>query len=180
MRRRAGFALTGAALWRGSEFVPTPDEDAALRRAGPAVHPAGAARRAGRGGRGRATASCPGCSSAADLRGFLHCHTSYSDGSNTVEELALACRAAGYEYVGITDHSQAAAYAGGLTARRPAAPGRRDRRGQRRLDGIRVLKGVEADILADGRVDYDEQVLGAARLRHRLDPQPVQHGRSRR
>ena len=50
----------------------------------------------------------------ADLRGFLHCHTNYSDGSNTVEELALACQAAGYQYLGITDHSQAAAYAGGL------------------------------------------------------------------
>ena len=66
-----------------------------------------------------------------DLRGFLHCHTTYSDGSNTVEELALACQAAGYQYVGITDHSQAAAYAGGLKADDLAAPGGRDRRGQR-------------------------------------------------
>ena len=52
----------------------------------------------------------------ADIKGFLHCHTTYSDGSNSVMELAEACRAAGYEYIGITDHSQAAAYAGGLKA----------------------------------------------------------------
>ena len=63
-------------------------------------------------GRGRAAADW--CE-REDLRGFLHCHTTYSDGSTTVEELALACRAAGYQYLGITDHSQAAAYAGGLS-----------------------------------------------------------------
>src|SRR5690606_27552767 len=95
----------------------------------------------------------------ADLKGFLHCHTTYSDGSNSVEELALACRDAGYEYVGITDHSQMAAYAGGLK------PDDLERQADEidavnaRLQGIRVLKGVEADILQDGRVDYDAQVL---------------------
>ena len=76
-----------------------------------------------------------------DLRGFLHCHTTYSDGSTTVEELALACRAAGYEYLGVTDHSQAAAYAGGLSAGRPRAPGGGDRRGQRPADGFPGAQG---------------------------------------
>src|SRR6185503_6499791 len=51
----------------------------------------------------------------SDLAGFLHCHTSYSDGTLEIEELALACRDAGYAYVGLTDHSKAAAYAGGLS-----------------------------------------------------------------
>ena len=94
-----------------------------------------------------------------DLRGFLHCHTNYSDGSNTVEELALACRAAGYQYVGITDHSQAAAYAGGLTADDLLRQADEIDEVNGRLQGIRVLKGVEADILADGRVDFEERVL---------------------
>ncbi len=102
---------------------------------------------------------CPACSSRGDLRGFLHCHTRYSDGSNSVEELALACRASGYEYVGITDHSQAAAYAGGLKAGDLARQADEIDEVNGRLEGIRVLKGVEADILQDGRIDFDEAVL---------------------
>jgi len=76
-----------------------------------------------------------------------------------VEELALACRAAGYQYVGITDHSVTAAYAGGLK------PDDLQRQADEidgvnaRIEGIRVLKGVEADILQDGRVDYEPRVL---------------------
>ena len=115
-----------------------------------------------------------------ELKGFLHCHTSYSDGSNTVEELALACRAAGYEYLGVTDHSQAAAYAGGLSADDLARQADEIDEVNSRLDRFRVLKGIEADILQDGRVDYEDAGPGPARLRHRLGPQPVQHGPSRR
>lgn len=153
-----GFSLHGAALWRGSEFVPTPDEArlyAALGLQGIAPE-----LREGRGEVGLAAdGSLPRLVERGDLAGLLHCHTRYSDGSNSVEELALACRAAGYSWVGITDHSAAAAYAGGLAA------GDLERQADEidalnaRLEGIRVLKGVEADILQDGRVDYPEDVL---------------------
>ena len=95
----------------------------------------------------------------SDVKGFLHCHTSYSDGSNTVEELAVACRAAGYDYLGVTDHSQAAAYAGGLRPDELARQADEIDEVNARLEDFRVLKGIEADILQDGRVDYDEQVL---------------------
>jgi DNA polymerase (family 10) len=94
-----------------------------------------------------------------DLKGLLHCHTNYSDGTSTVEQLALACQAAGYSYVGITDHSMSAAYAGGLSPEDLARQGDEIDEANARLSGIRVLKGIEADILADGRVDYDEAVL---------------------
>ena len=112
-----------------------------------------------------------------DLRGFLHCHTKYSDGSNTIEELALACQAAGYQWIGITDHSQAAAYAGGLKADDLLRQADEIDEVNAGLDGIRVLKGVEADILGDGRVDFEERVL------QRLDfviasiHSPLQHDR---
>jgi DNA polymerase (family 10) len=93
------------------------------------------------------------------LRGFLHCHTSYSDGTNTVAQLALACRDAGYEWIGITDHSRAAAYAGGM---QPDDL----RRQWDEIDefnaanhGILVLKGIESDILADGALDYPDDIL---------------------
>jgi DNA polymerase (family 10) len=153
-----GLALTGAALWRGSEFVYTPDEESLYRALGLAyIEPEL------REGRGEIPAAergeLPRLVERGDLRGFLHCHTKYSDGSNSVEELALACKTAGYEWIGITDHSQAAAYAGGLKPEDLLRQADEIDDVNTRLEGIRVLKGVEADILADGRVDFEERVL---------------------
>ena len=153
-----GFSLTGAALWRGSEFVPTPDEEHLYGALGlPFLAPElregqGEVAAAGRG-------EVPRLLELGDLRGFLHCHTNYSDGSNTVEQLALACRAAGYQYIGITDHSQAAAYAGGLTSDDLLRQADEIDEVNERIEGVRILKGVEADILVDGRVDFEEPVL---------------------
>ncbi len=93
-----------------------------------------------------------------DLRGFLHCHTTYSDGTSSVTEWAEACRAAGYGYVGITDHSQAAAYAGGLRAEDIPRQRAEVEEINRRYDDFRVLHGVEADILQDGSLDYTPEV----------------------
>jgi DNA polymerase (family X) len=153
-----GYALNGAALWRGSEFVPTPDEERFYQTLGLSFIPPEL-----REGLGEvaaaATGTLPRLIERGDMKGLLHCHTNYSDGSNTVEELALACRAAGYQYVGITDHSQAAAYAGGLKGDDLARQADEIDEVNSRLEGIRVLKGVEADILQDGRVDYDDRVL---------------------
>ncbi len=153
------FALTGAALWRGSAFVPTPDERAFYAALGlDFIEPE---LREGQGEVAAATEHrLPCLLRRSDLRGLLHCHTRYSDGSNTVEEIATACRDAGYQYVGITDHSQAAAYAGGLRADDLARQADDIDEVNHRLEGIRVLKGVEADILQDGRIDFDDAVLG--------------------
>ena len=152
-----GFALHGAALWRGSSFVPTPDEEALYRALGLAWVPPEL--REGVGEIAAAQGTLPRLVESSDIRGLLHCHTNYSDGSNSVAEIATACRDAGYEYVGITDHSEAAAYAGGLSADDLRRQWDEIDAANERLDGIRVLKGVEADILQDGRVDYDERVL---------------------
>jgi DNA polymerase (family 10) len=153
-----GFALNGAALWRGSEFVPAPDEERFYGALGlPLIPPE---LREGRGEVAAAAAGAlPPLLDTGDLRGFLHCHTTYSDGSNSVEELAVACREAGYDYVGITDHSQTAAYAGGLKPDDLARQSDEIDEVNDRLSGIRVLKGVEADILQDGRIDYDDRIL---------------------
>jgi DNA polymerase (family 10) len=153
-----GFSLTGAALWRGSEFVPAPDEERLYGALGLPFLPPEL-----REGQGEVAAAArgelPHLLELRDLRGFLHCHTNYSDGSNSVEQLAVACRAAGYQYIGITDHSQAAAYAGGLTSDDLLRQADEIDEVNGRLEGIRVLKGVEADILADGTVDFEEHVL---------------------
>ena len=153
-----GFALNGAALWRGSQFVATPDETTFYQALGLGFIPPEL-----REGRGEvaaaAQAGLPRLIEKSDLRGFLHCHTSYSDGHNTVEELALACKQAGYDYLGVTDHSQAASYAGGLRPEDVARQAEEIDQVNSRLEGFRVLKGIEADILQDGSVDYDQRVL---------------------
>jgi DNA polymerase (family 10) len=95
----------------------------------------------------------------SDLHGFLHCHTNYSDGTVTVAQWAEACHAAGYEWVGITDHSQSSAYAGGLHSDDVVRQHAEIESVDRSLDGFRVLKGVEADIMADGSLDYGPEVL---------------------
>jgi DNA polymerase (family 10) len=153
-----GYNLSGAALWRGSEFVPTPSEghlyrELRLAEIPPELREGGGELEAAAAGR------MPRLLEQQDIRGFLHCHTNYSDGSNTVAELAQACRDAGYAYVGVTDHSQAAAYAGGLRPEDLARQADEVEEVNATLTSVRVLKGVEADILADGRLDYDDEVL---------------------
>jgi len=155
----AGCSLRGAAVWRGSEFVATPDEEALYRALGLAWIPP-ELREGGGEVEAAATDTLPTLLEVTDLRGLLHCHTSYSDGSNSVAELAEGVRAAGYEWIGITDHSQSAGYAGGLSPdalRRQAAEIAVVGAG---MPGFRILHGVEADILADGRLDYEDDVLG--------------------
>jgi DNA polymerase (family 10) len=96
----------------------------------------------------------------ADIRGVLHCHSQYSDGASTIAEMAGAAHARGWQYLGISDHSQSAFYAGGLNREAILKQHEEiDRVNASRTD-VRVLKGIEADILPCGRVDYDEATLG--------------------
>jgi DNA polymerase (family 10) len=97
------------------------------------------------------------------LAGALHCHSQYSDGGATIAEMADAAIARGWSYLGVSDHSQSNTYAGGLS--RDAIMRQHDeidalneQFSAQRLD-FRVLKGIEADILPCGRVDYDATVL---------------------
>lgn len=94
-----------------------------------------------------------------DLRGLLHVHTNYSDGTTTVLDWAESCRQAGYEWVGITDHSQSSPYGGGLAAVDVPRQHAEIDAVNRQFDGFRVLKGVEADIMPDGSLDYGSAVL---------------------
>jgi DNA polymerase (family 10) len=156
--RGHGFTLDGTALWRGSAFVPTPDEAAFYQALG--LAPIAPELREGFGEvAAAAAAKLPRLIERADLRGFLHCHTTYSDGSMSVAELARACQAAGYAWVGITDHSQAAAYAGGLKPGDLLRQREEIDRVAAEFPGLRLLQGVEADILADGHLDYDDGTL---------------------
>ncbi len=94
-----------------------------------------------------------------DLRGDLHCHTRWSDGTRTVAQMVEAARARGYAYLAISDHSQSLAMAGGLDAERVRRQWEEIDAENARRDDIVVLKGTEMDILADGRLDFDDELL---------------------
>jgi DNA polymerase (family X) len=97
----------------------------------------------------------------ADLRGTFHCHTTFSDGRATVAEMAAAAGERGWSYLGLADHSQSAAYAGGLSpARVREQHAEIDAWNAARGDGgPRVYRGIESDILTDGSLDYDDDIL---------------------
>ncbi|TGP50908.1 DNA polymerase/3'-5' exonuclease PolX [bacterium M00.F.Ca.ET.230.01.1.1] len=95
-----------------------------------------------------------------DLHGILHSHTTASDGTETLQAMAEATRRRGFEYYGVADHSQSAHYAGGLTLQEIAEQHREADRLNKKYGGkFRILKGIEADILVDGSLDYPEHVL---------------------
>jgi DNA polymerase (family 10) len=96
---------------------------------------------------------------ADDIQGVFHCHTTASDGANTLEEMALAARALGLKYLGIGDHSQSLTVANGLTPERVRKQHTEIDALNQKLKGIKLFKGTECDILADGRLDFDDKTL---------------------
>ncbi|MCI0540052.1 MAG: DNA polymerase/3'-5' exonuclease PolX [Verrucomicrobiales bacterium] len=94
-----------------------------------------------------------------DIRGDLQMHTTASDGRNSIEEMGAAAKKLGYEYIAITDHSKAVTVANGLDERRTLEHIRQIREAQKRTAGIRLLAGMEVDILKDGSLDLDAEVL---------------------
>ncbi len=94
-----------------------------------------------------------------DLRGTFHVHTTFSDGRNTVLEMLTAARDRGLAYVGLSDHSKSAAYAGGLTESQLKLQQAEIAKQERAVAPMRAFRGTEADILADGSIDYGRETL---------------------
>lgn len=101
----------------------------------------------------------PSLVSLDDIRGDLHMHTTWSDGAHSIDEMINACRDRGYEYMVITDHSQYLKVANGLTPERLIEQNAKLREANKRYDGIEVMSGTEMDILPDGSLDFDDEVL---------------------
>jgi DNA polymerase (family X) len=95
-----------------------------------------------------------------NLRGTFHCHTSASDGRNSLEEMAAAAQDLGLQYLGIADHSRSSVQAGGLDRARLRAQVAAIRKLNESFDGFRLFAGVECDILRDGSLDFDDETLG--------------------
>ncbi|MBN2323622.1 MAG: DNA polymerase/3'-5' exonuclease PolX [Spirochaetes bacterium] len=96
---------------------------------------------------------------AEDFHGMVHVHSSYSDGSNSIEELARECAALGYSYLCISDHSRSAYYAHGLSEGRLGEQADEVRRVNEALSPFRMFCGIESEILGDGGLDYPDEVL---------------------
>lgn len=95
----------------------------------------------------------------SQIKGFFHLHTDYSDGSGTLEEMVVAARDRGYRYLGISDHSQSAFYANGLKEPRIRQQWLEIEAVQAKYPEIHIFKGIEADILPDGTMDYPDELL---------------------
>ncbi len=162
MRSRAidrGLKLNEYGLFRGDEALPLPDE-AALYAALDLPYIEPELREDHGEFEAAAAGALPRLVREDDIRGVLHNHSTWSDGENTLEEMVAEAERLGYTYLGMSEHSKSAAYARGLEPARlldyldtidalNAAPERR----------IRILKGTECDILADGALDYDDALL---------------------
>ena len=96
-----------------------------------------------------------------DIRGDLHVHSNYSDGSYSIEEMASAAKEMGYEYIAITDHSRSTRVAGGLKEKELIKQMKEIDTLNKKFKGFRILKGTEVDIMPDGTLDFDDSVLKA-------------------
>jgi DNA polymerase (family 10) len=94
-----------------------------------------------------------------DIKGDLHVHTNWSDGSNTIEEMARAAKSGGYQYIAICDHSPTLGVTRGLTQERLFKQVKEIERLNRGLKGFRVLCGIEVDVQSNGQLDFDDDIL---------------------
>jgi DNA polymerase (family 10) len=159
LARKKGLSLNRDSLSRGARKLSTPREEDIYRALGLSFIPPEL-----REGTDEialaAKGDLPELVALKELRGLVHLHTDFSDGANTLEEMADGARERGYTYLGVADHSQSAHYAGGLKLHEIDTQHEMINALNRRYRGcFRILKGIESDILADGSLDYPPEVL---------------------
>ncbi|MEJ2054717.1 MAG: DNA polymerase/3'-5' exonuclease PolX, partial [Calditrichaceae bacterium] len=96
-----------------------------------------------------------------DIQGLFHVHSTYSDGVNSIKEMADYCKSMGFKYLGISDHSKSAFYANGLSEDRIKEQHEEIDRLNERYNDFTILKGIESDILPDGSLDYPDNILAS-------------------
>jgi DNA polymerase (family 10) len=153
-----GLKLNEYGLFRGEEALPLADEESIYRALGlepidPALRENLGEIELARGG------SLPALLKRGDLKGMVHVHTTWSDGIASIESMVEAARERGYKYLGLTDHSQSAFYAGGLKPEKVREQHAEIDRLEGELADFRIFKGIESDIRADGSLDYDGDLL---------------------
>ncbi len=161
MRGRAkkmGIKMNEYGLFKGEKLIPCKDEAGIFKVLGLSYIPPEL-----REDNGEIEAAerdeLPELIEPSDIKGMFHIHTTYSDASMTLKEVVRVTRESGYRYIGISDHSKSAYYAGGLTEDKLREQHEEIDRLNAELKDFHIFKGVESDILPDGSLDYDDRTL---------------------
>ena len=157
-RRRASVKLNEYGLFSGKRRIGGSTENEIYKKLGLAFIPPEL-----REDRGEITLAAahklPDLIEKADIRGDLHVHSDWTDGTASIEAMAMAAQAHGYEYIALTDHSRRVAMAHGLDPSRLKRQGQEIDKLNERLGGLTILKGIEVDILKDGQLDLPDAIL---------------------
>ena len=153
-----GWKLNEYGLFDGRRRIAGESEEEVYRKLGLATIPPEMREDRGEIALARA-GKLPRLIALGDVRGDLHVHSNWSDGTAPIEQMAAAAKARGYDYIAITDHSQHVTVAHGLDAARLSRQIDEIDQLNEKLDGFTVLKGAEVDILADGRLDLPDKIL---------------------
>jgi DNA polymerase (family 10) len=155
-----GMKINEYGLFTGERPIPCQEEEEIYRALGLSFIPPEL-----REGRGEIEAAAqgrlPNLVKADEIKGTFHVHTAYSDGSNTISSLAEGAQRLGLSYLGIADHSRSAPYAGGLSKDAIKRQHEEIDTINRELKGLRILKGIEVEILPDGNLDYNDNILAS-------------------
>ena len=161
LAKELGYKVNEYGLFRGEERLFCRDEEEIYRRLGLLWIPPVLRENLGEI-EAAAAKQLPALVSPGEIRGVFHVHSNYSDGGTPLAEMAAAALAAGYQYLGMADHSRGAVYAGGLSEEELAAQGREidslNREYRERGVDFRIFKGIEAEILPSGELDYNPEV----------------------
>jgi len=156
--KKMGMKINEYGLFAGERSIPCQGEEEIYRALGLSFIPPEL-----REGRGEVEAAAegrlPDLVDAGEIKGAFHVHTASSDGSNTISSLSMEAQRLGLSYLGITDHSRSAAYAGGLSEGAVKKQREEIDKINRTSQGFRIFKGIEAEILPDGSLDYGDKVL---------------------
>lgn len=179
--RGLGLRLTAEALWRGDQAVELLNEDDVFASLGLWTIPP-EARESDNLALWERRDPEPRLLVLDDIKGAFHVHSTYSDGSASLRELVRRAIGLGWHYIGISDHSESAVYARGLRLEKIAEQRAEIAELQTEFSEIRIFAGIEADILADGRLDYDDEtlagfdfVIGSIHSRHGHDAETMTH-----
>lgn len=158
--KRMGFKMNEYGLFRGEEALNIEDEEDVYRKIGlPWIPPE--IREGLEEVEAAERGELPVLVEKEDIKGMIHVHSTYSDGANSVRELAEACIDNGYRYLCISDHSKSAFYAGGLKEEELLEEKEEIDKLNRELQPFRIYFGIESDILPDGNLDYEDEVLAS-------------------
>ena len=156
--KKKGYKINEYGLFKGNRLIPCRDEEEIFKRFG--FHYIPPELREGEGELEAAKkGELPELVKAEDIRGVFHVHSTYSDGVASLEDMIRTAQKIGYEYVGISDHSQSAKYARGLEPERLKKQRKEIEELRKKYPKIRIFWGTESDILADGRLDYPDSIL---------------------